>query len=109
MSLPSFNEKTTGFVNLAFTDEDGDAVAPDSATYTLYDEVSGDIINSRDDTAVPGLASSVDLELEPDDNAIIDSNTVRETHVLLVKWVYDTDKEGKDNYRFVVENLTKVP
>ncbi len=106
--MDTFNEKTTGYITLAFTDEDGTAVTPDSATYTLYNEATGAIINSRDAVSISGLASSYDLELTPDDNVIVDVTKIREAHILMIEWTYNTDKKGKDEYRFKVENLTKV-
>lgn len=107
MTTDVFNEKETGYVTLVFTDEDGVAVVPDSATYTLYDEASGAIINSRNQTAISGLASSIELELESDDNVIVGSD-LYEPHILMIEWTYNTDKKGKDEYRFNVKNLTKV-
>lgn len=109
MTTNTFDEEETGYVNLAFTDEDGTAVIPDSATYTLYDEVSGGIINDRTAVDIGSLAASVDLELEPDDNVIVDTDKTYEAHVLLVEWIYNTDKQGKEIYRFTVQNLAKVP
>lgn len=103
-----FNEKTTGYVNLSFKDEDGNAVVPDSATYTLYNEANAEIINGREDTEISGVTNDFDLELTPDDNIIVRNNEIRETHVLMIEWTYNTDKKGKDEYRFAVENLTKV-
>ncbi|MEE9356529.1 MAG: hypothetical protein V3U75_13140 [Methylococcaceae bacterium] len=105
-----FNERTTGYVNLAFKDEDGNAVAPDSATYTLHNtDANKSIINDRENTTISSPTASYDLELTPVDNAIQDDAKVREVHALLVKWVYNTDKQGKDVYKFAVENLDKVP
>ena len=106
-STDTFNEKETGYVTLVFTDEDGTAVTPDSATYTLYDEETAAIINSRNQTAIGSLASSVDLELESLDN-IVTTGKVKEAHILFVEWVYNTNKLGKEEYRFFVRNLTKV-
>lgn len=103
-----FNEEETGYITLAFTDEDEAAVTPDSATYTLYNEENGGIINNRNATVIPGLATSIDLELEPDDNVLIDSDKDTEAHILFVQWVYNTDKVGHEEFRFYVRNLTKV-
>lgn len=108
MAIDVFNEKETGYVALTFTDEEGAAVTPDSATYTLYDEASKNTINSRDQIVISGLASSIDLELEPDDNVIVNNTKTYEIHILLVEWIYNTDKKGKDEYRFSVKNLVKV-
>lgn len=107
--MDTFNEKSTGFVTLTFKDENGDAVVPiPPTTYTLHDEDTKNIINGREDIAVPGLASSIDLELEPADNVIVDTAKVFEVHVLTIKWTYNTDKKDNKEYRFNVENLTKV-
>lgn len=103
-----FNEEETGFINLAFTDEDEAAVTPDSATYTLYDEETAGIINSRNATAIGALATSVDLELTPDDNIIVTAGNDTEAHILFVQWVYNTDKVGHEEFRFYVRNLIKV-
>jgi hypothetical protein len=106
-----FNEKETGYITLTFTDEDDNAVTPDSATYTLYNEADNAIINSREGTTISPLAASVDIELTPSDNVIVDTaldNNVYEIHVLMIEWVYNTDKQGKDEHRFNVKNLTKV-
>lgn len=103
-----FNEKETGFVTLDFTNEDGDAVAPDSATYTLYNERDKTIINGRNQINIVGVTASFDLELEPNDNVIVDTSRDEEQHVLLVEWVYNTDKRGKQQVRIRVVNLTKV-
>lgn len=109
MALDVFNEKSTRFVNLSFKDEEGNAVPPISpTTYTLHDEETGNIINGREDVDVPNLASSIFLELEPDDNVIIDTSKKFEVHVLTVKWTYNTDKKDNQEFRFNVENLTKV-
>lgn len=108
MSQIQFNEEETGFITLTFTDQNGDSIVPDSGTYTLYNKKTKAIINSRDDTAIPGLAATVDLELEPDDNVIIDDTLDVEQHVLFVEWVYNTDKQGKQELTFDVINLEKV-
>lgn len=106
-----FNEKKTGRFTLDFTDEDGVAIVPDSATYTLYDEVSGNIINSRNQTNIVGLATSVNLKLVPNDNVIVNSDegNYMEAHILFVEWVYNSIDLGGDEHRFFVRNLTKVP
>lgn len=106
--IDTFEEESTGYITLAFTDEDGTAVTPASATYTLYDEITESIINSRNATSISGLDTSVDLELEPDDNVIVTTGKNEETHILFVQWVYNTDKVGHDEFRFAVSNLTKV-
>lgn len=108
MSQTQFREKETGNIELGFTDKDGEPITPDSATYTLYDRNTKAIINTRTNTSIPGLDATVDLELEPDDNVIIDDTLNVEEHVLFVQWVYNTNKQGKQELVFDVKNLEKV-
>lgn len=103
-----FNEQETGFITLDFTNEEEVAVSPDSATYTLYNERDKTIINGRNQTDIAGVTASFNLELEPDDNVIVDTGRDEEQHVLLVEWIYNTDKLGKQQVRIRVVNLTKV-
>lgn len=108
MAVDIFNEGETGFITLAFTDEDEVAVTPDSATYTLYNEETGAVINNRTAVVIGSLASSIDLELTPADNVLVNSSKIKEAHILFVQWVYNTNKVGHEEYRFWVRNLTKV-
>lgn len=108
MSQIQFNEKETGFITLSFTDQNDDPVTPVSGTYTLYNKITKDIINGRTDIDLPGLAATVDLELLPADNPIINNALDVEEHVLFVQWVYNIDKQGKEELTFDVKNLEKV-
>lgn len=109
MSQIQFKEESTGFVNLVFTDQDGDSVVPDSGTYTLYDKKTKAIINERTDIAIPGLAADVDLKLLPADNPIIDDKLDVEVHVIFFKWTYNTTDIGHSETSFDVINLEKIP
>ena len=62
-------EKSTYVVTLAFLDEDNDPVTPATGTWTLTD-ANGTVINSREDVAISGLDSSIDIVLSGDDLAI---------------------------------------
>lgn len=108
MSQVQFREKETGFITLTFVDQDSNSIAPELGTYTLYDKKTKAIINSQDKTPIPNLAASVDLELVPADNPIIDDTLGIEEHVIFVEWVYSTDKKGKQELTFDVINLEKV-
>jgi hypothetical protein len=59
-------ERSTLVIRAAFTDEDGNAVVPDSLTWTLTDR-SGTTINSRKDVVVGTPAAEVDIVLSGDD------------------------------------------
>lgn len=82
------------FVTAAFTDRNGDAVTPDSVTWSLCDD-DGNIINSREDESVtPG--ESVTFLVSGDDLPWVGSypTEIYFLHVL-IKIVYDeVDEDG---------------
>jgi len=62
-------EESTYIVTVAFTDEDGTAVTPNSITWTLTDS-DGNTINSRSGVSIAVPAASNDIVLQGDDLAI---------------------------------------
>ena len=59
-------EESTYVVTCAFANEDGDAVTPNSANWSLYD-TKGNAINSRSGVSISPLSTSVDVVLQGDD------------------------------------------
>lgn len=55
-------EGSTFVINIAPTDEDGAAVTPNTATWTLTDE-NGNVINSRLDVSIGTPSTSMDVVL----------------------------------------------
>ena len=106
--LTSFFEQTTDGFTISFFDKDQVAVTPDSATYTLVDEDSGDVINDRLNTVITPISSVVTLAFTTDDNSIINSDKSEEVHVLQIKFIYNTDQVGRGKNRFSVQNLAQV-
>lgn len=111
--LDEFNEGDDGAIELVFTDENGDAVTPTSAKYTLYDEKTKEILNSRENVSLSSLASTMHLLLTPGDNIIHgDPSVVEEIHVVEVEFVYTSSlgsgRVRRKPFRFIVKNLTKV-
>jgi hypothetical protein len=60
--LDSAMEGSTYVAVISFKDEAGVAMVPTSATWTLLDE-DDEVINSRSDVAISGIASSVNIVL----------------------------------------------
>lgn len=93
---------------VAFTDEEGTALVPDSITWTLTDQV-GNVINSRSAEVVTP-ASSVTIVLSGDDLTIGNYGTRR---VLLVEYVYTstlgTSLPDKHEVHFQITNFVAVP
>ena len=103
-------EKSTFAVQCAFTDEDDDAVTPDSITWSLC-ATDGTIINSREDVSI-SPASTVTIVLSGDDLRIQSSGNVSEDRYLEVSAVYDSDLGNnlplKDRAEFKVINLATI-
>lgn len=57
------------FVTFDFEDENGDAIAPDTAAWTLLD-MSGNVINSRQDVMITTPTASETVVLSGDDLAV---------------------------------------
>lgn len=106
-------EESTYIITCAFTDEDDNAVTPDSIEWTLTDS-SGTVINEREQVEILVPAASVDIVLSGDDLQILATEAAR-TEVnrrFIVEAVYDSDASNdlplKAEMAFVVENLTYV-
>jgi len=100
----------TYVITAAFTDEDGDAVTPESPlTWTMKD-FAGTVVNSREDIALTP-ASSVDIVLSGDDLQALgaDDNGIRD---VFIEGTYDSDVGAglslNNSIRFVVDTLLPV-
>lgn len=100
-------EGTIGFT-VAFVDEEGTAMVPDSITWTLTD-TSGNVINSRSAVSIGSPAASVTIVLSGDDLAIGTNGTNR---ILLVEFEYSStlgnNLPDKHEIHFKISNLTAV-
>lgn len=63
---PVAKEGSTYVLTVEFTDEDGAAVTPTAATWSLEDSAGAEV-NGRTNVPITGLASSVDIVLNADD------------------------------------------
>ena len=69
MIKPNANESSSYYVLATFYDEDDSPVVPDTLKWTLED-ISGNIVNSRDDVVVTTLNSTVVIALSGNDLAV---------------------------------------
>lgn len=94
--------------DVSFFDEDGTAVTPSAATWTLTDD-HGTVINSRSAVALT-LAPVATIVLSGADLAA--SDPLRLNRRLLVEWTYDstagTNLPGKHEASFDVDDLVAV-
>lgn len=81
-------EDSSYVVTVNFEDEDGDPVTPDSIDWTLRDDDTGSVVNSREDVAVAVPASTIYIVLYGDD---LEPLTLDSKKLLLtVSAVYDS-------------------
>ncbi|MBW2030759.1 MAG: hypothetical protein JRJ31_16980 [Deltaproteobacteria bacterium] len=111
----AFPEKGTVGIEISFTDENGNAVTPDSITWTLtnmpasYTETPT-VINNREDVSVTP-DSTVTVVLKGDDLSLL-STELDESfvdRVLSLEYTYTSSYgsglPGKAQYIFTVENM----
>ena len=90
------DENSTYVVNVAFLDEDGTAVAPSSAEWTLQDS-DGTVMNSRKDVAITTPGETEEIALQGDDLKFETGETGNKVRrELTVEYVYDSNL-GADN------------
>lgn len=104
-------EKGTAVFTVAFTDEDGSAVTPGAATWTLTDK-KGNAINSRTAVTISPLSTSVTIVLSGDDLALGSETTSDHERHLTVEYTYTSsagsDLPGKAVAIFHIEDLVAV-
>jgi hypothetical protein len=94
-------EKNTSVLTCTFKDETGAPVTPTAATYQIDDE-SGTSIKAETAFTPP------DITITANENRILSSPKPSERRIVTVKWTYGTDKNGADEYEYLVKNLSKV-
>lgn len=104
--LDSFNERATVTVTVAFTDEDGDPVTPDAATYRIDDKASRTAILGA--TAIGSLSPSVDIDITGEQNAILRPRKPFEIRTMTVEFDYGSGKHGTGEYNYKLLNLYGV-
>lgn len=127
-SLPfTFNEQVSAEISWSFQDGEGDAVAAaalSSVTMTLYDLMSKQVINGRDEQDIlgPDRTGTNDVSIssvgaatwyvQPEDNAIIIAGSL-EQHIALIEWTWDPEdghgvRQGKFEIPILVKDLNMV-
>ena len=105
-------EEGTCVITCAFSDEDGNAVAPNTLMWTLTDML-GNVINSREQVSVSSPSSSEDIVLSGDDLALQSTEVWTEVKRLLtLEGTYDSSYGSslpfKEQIEFYVSNLRYI-
>jgi hypothetical protein len=124
----TFNERVSAEISWQFQDQDGGAVPSPallSVTLTLYDVVTNQIINARDDQDILGPSNaglnnveisgggSVTWYVQSQDNAILISGG-SEQHIALIEWSWDPDdghgiRQDRFEIPIVIKDMNRVP
>jgi len=104
-------EKGTYGIVATFKDDAGNAVAPDTATWTLTDE-DGTVINSREDVEISSPESSETVVLSGDDLQIQSKESGDVVRVFTIEATYTSSLGSglplNGSCRFVIDNLAAV-
>lgn len=104
-------EKGTAKFTVAFTDEDGNAVTPTAATWTLTDS-KGNVINSRSAVVISSLSTSVTILLSGADLALSTTTTAAHERHLTIEYTYNSSAgsglPGKAVAIFHIEDFVAV-
>jgi hypothetical protein len=96
---------TDYFVTASFTDEDGNAVTPDAATWSLYDETNT-IVGTREDIAITGLSTSVTVQIAG--QYMYAGSDPRGKRKFVLQTTYDSTKTKNAQAEFEIENILGV-
>jgi hypothetical protein len=104
-------EQSTYSISASFTDEDDEAVAPKTLSWTLTD-ISGTVINERENVNIPSPSASEDIVLSGADLALQSNESTQGVRVFTVEGTYDSDAGSdlplNDEIRFIVDGLVAV-
>lgn len=96
------NEQSTAYLSVSFRDKAGALATPTAISYRIDDVATGQEI--RDDTAVTP-ASSVEITLTPNDNAMVSAAREIEVHAVTVDATYGASDAVRARYLYEVANL----
>ena len=102
-------EEGTYHVVAAFTDEDGNGIAPTAITWTLSDS-DGNTINGRSAVVVASPATSNVITLAGTDLAVVAGQSLE--RLFLIEWSYNssygTGLVDREQATFMIDDLKKV-
>lgn len=105
--MTTFRERKTGWITPSFRNRSGVLTAPSAARYRIDDKGSGTQI--LDWTALTP-ASSIEIPITPDQNALIDPTLDEEIHVLTVESTFGSVTDMMpEEYEFTVRSLRFYP
>lgn len=97
------NEGSSCYMQVSFTDQNGDDLVPGSISYTIHDEASGAVL--LDETSIIP-AATVEVHVQPSINAMHDAARSTEIRVATIEASYGDDGGAVvEEVRWCVKNL----
>ena len=104
MSLDVVNERSTAYLAVSFYDKAGALSAPTSITYTIRHE-NGTVIRGPVTVAA---SEGVEITLDTNDNAIINTSGKSEIHVVTITGTYGVNDAIVSAFRYQVNRIDAV-
>ena len=105
--MTTVNEGSTCYLDVSFKDKEGVLAAPTSISYRI-DCITNDE-EIKDDTVFAPPASSIEIEIDSTDNAIIDQDNNSERRLVTVTGTYGAEDKIVEEYEYDLINMTKKP
>jgi hypothetical protein len=103
--VETVNERSSCVLQVAFYDENEDAVIPAAGTYQIDDGAGTAILAA---TAFTPSAATHNLQITSAQNRILDATKPSEKRIVTVTYQYGDGKQGTGDYTYMVKNLSKV-
>ena len=105
--MDEINEGSTATLTIGFTNKEGEAVTPDSLSYSVIDFFSGTEVDSDNVNSLDG--TSYDLILSDKANGIVNQFYAYEIRTVTLIYVYDADQVKTETYEYKLINMAGVP
>lgn len=99
------NELSTAYLTVTFFDKTGVVATPITVTWSAHDKSTG--IEMQAETSL-SPASSIEITIPKEVNAILFNRNVRETRLITVKATYGNNESINSYYEYTVANLKYV-
>lgn len=106
MEMETINEESSCLLTVNFKDENGAAIIPTTAYYSIYCESNSSEILAESE--IPDPQSEQIIVITQAQNAIILGANNLEMKLVTLRWTYGTGKQGTKEFRYRVRNLKRI-
>ncbi|RIK41609.1 MAG: hypothetical protein DCC55_11370 [Chloroflexi bacterium] len=99
-------EGSTAWLTIRLFGKDGASATPATLTYRIDDAAT--LMPVRENTEVESPAAITEIELTPEDNAILNERGLNERRLVTVQATFSNGRAHNQQYVYRVENLGRV-